>query len=233
MYIAILEDEATLAEEVKSCLEQDGHVAKIFTDGEALVRDLRREVFDLFILDWNVPKMNGYEVLTHMRKNLMMIEPVIFLTSADAEDEIVSALTAGADDYCLKPIRPREFVARVRSAERRSSPQLATPAEAKVILGYVFNSVDNVISFNGTDVALTEKEFNLALFMFSELDRPIARNRILIEVWGSNGAELSRTLDVHVAWIRKKLNIGANGDKLRLTAVYGYGYRLMQTFPEE
>lgn len=233
MHIAILEDEATLAEEVKNYLEQDGHTARIFTDGESLVRILGREIFDLFILDWNVPKMNGYEVLTHMRKTLVMAEPIVFLTSTDAEDEIVSALSAGADDYCIKPIRLREFLARIHSVERRSNQQPAAVSVAKVILGYTFNPVDNVISFDGMDVPLTEKEFKLALFMFSELDRPVSRNRILIEVWGTSGAELSRTLDVHIAWIRKKLNIGASGDRLRLTAVYGYGYRLMQTFSEE
>lgn len=233
MHIAILEDESTLAEEVKNYLEQDGHTAKIFTDGEALVRILRREIFDMFILDWNVPKINGFEVLTHMRKTLMMTEPIIFLTSTDAEEEIVSALSSGADDYCIKPIRLGEFLARIHSVSRRINKQPAAVTGAKVILGYSFNAVDHIISFDGNEVELTEKEFNLALFLFSEMDRPISRNRILIEVWGTNGAELSRTLDVHIAWIRKKLNIGATGDKLRLTAVYGYGYRLMQTFTED
>lgn len=233
MHIAILEDEVTLAEEVKFYLEQGGHTAKIFTDGEALVRILSREIFDLFILDWNVPKINGFEILTHMRKSLAMSEPIVFLTSTDAEEEIVSALTAGADDYCVKPIRLREFMARIGSVERRFKKAPAVSTNEQQLFGYSFNNVTHTISFNGQDVDLTEKEFNLALFLFSEADRPISRNRILLEVWGTSGTELSRTLDVHVAWIRKKLNIGANGDKLRLTAVYGYGYRLMQNLTEE
>jgi DNA-binding response OmpR family regulator len=233
MYIAILEDEFTLAEEVKNYLEQNGHHAKIFIDGEALLRALTRENFDLFILDWNVPKISGYEVLVRMRKNLGMVEPIVFLTSTDAEDEIVSALSAGADDYCVKPIRLREFSARIQSVQRRSNKQPVSALEATDILGYNFNAVDNVISFNGHKVPLTQKEFNLALFLFSELDRPISRNRILLEVWGTANVELSRTLDVHIAWIRKKLNIGSSGQTLRLTAVYGYGYRLMQTFTED
>jgi DNA-binding response OmpR family regulator len=233
MHIAILEDESILAEEVKNYLEQDGHTAKIFVDGEALIRVLSRETFDMFILDWNVPKINGFEVLTHMRKTLKMAEPVIFLTSTDAEEEIVSALSSGADDYCIKPIRLGEFLARIHSVMRRMNKQVATTSGEKVISGYTFNTVDRIISFDGNEVALTEKEFNLAVFLFSELDRPISRNRILIEVWGTNSDELSRTLDVHIAWIRKKLNIGAAGNQLRLTAVYGYGYRLMQIFSED
>ena len=234
MHIAILEDETTLAEEVKLYLERDGHSATIFVDGEALLRALPRETFDLFILDWNVPKINGYEVLVRMRKNLRMIEPIVFLTSTDAEDEIVAALSAGADDYCIKPIRLREFSARISSAQRRVHMTHA-PAfgREKEILGYRFNPITNLVRFDDQDVTLTEKEFALASFLFSELDRPLSRNRLLIEVWGSTGPELSRTLDVHIAWIRKKLHIGASGSRARLVAVYGYGYRLMQTFPEE
>jgi DNA-binding response OmpR family regulator len=232
MRVAILEDEITLAKEVQSYLEQDGHSVKIFTDGESLVRVLRREIFDLFVLDWHVPKINGYQVLTHMRKTLSMSEPIIFLTSADAEDDVVSTLSAGADDYCIKPIRPREFLARIHSVDRRLNKRQSMPAEMKVIFGYAFNPVNHVISFDGRDVVLTEKEFNLAL-LFSGINQPFSRHRILSEVWGTSGDELSRTLDVHIAWIRKKLYIGAHGGALRLTAVYGYGYRLMQTFTDD
>lgn len=233
MRIAILEDEATLADELKTFLSQSGNEVKVFSDGEALVRVLRRGMFDLYVLDWHVPKINGLEVLKHMRHTLSMTEPVIFLTSANAENEIVEALTNGADDYCIKPIRLREFLARLHSIERRSNRPIPSPTEAKEILGYTFNPVDHVISFEDQRVVLTDKEFSLALLLFSEVDRPIARNRILLEVWGVAGDELSRTLDVHVAWIRKKLNIGANSNVLRLSSVYGYGYRLMQVFSED
>ena len=233
MHIAILEDEATLAMEVKQYLEQDGHTVKIYADGQALVRMLGRELFDLYVLDWNVPKMNGYEVLNHMRKHLEMTEPVVFLTSTEAEEEIVAALTAGADDYCIKPIKPKEFLARIQSVGRRLGGQSSRGQTRKVILGYSFHPADHVVTFDARSVELTEKEFKLASFLFDEVDRPLARNRILMEVWGGSGDELSRTLDVHIAWIRKKLNIGASGNHLRLTAVYGYGYRLMQTAGEE
>lgn len=234
MRVAILEDEATLAEEVKDCLEKNGHIAKIFADGESLLRALPREAFDLFILDWNVPKINGFDVLSRMRKNLAMTEPIVFLTSTDEEGEIVAALEAGADDYCIKPIRLREFLARICSVQRRVQKTNA-PAfgREKEIMGYRFHPATNLVRFDDQDVTLTEKEFALASFLFSELDRPLSRNRLLIEVWGSTGPELSRTLDVHIAWIRKKLHIGASGSRARLVAVYGYGYRLMQTFPEE
>lgn len=233
MYIAILEDEATLAEEVKLCLEQHGHRVQVFVDGTSITRSIRRDTFDLFVLDWNVPKMNGLEVLKDMRNNLKLSEPIIFLTSTDDESAIVEALSEGADDYCVKPVRLKEFMARVRALERRSGKTNAPASETKVIADFTFNPVDQSVKFGNEVVVLADKEFNLALFLFNNLDRPISRNRILMEIWERTDEELSRSLDVHIAWIRKKLNIGANGTAVRLTAIYGYGYRLMQVFKEE
>ncbi len=233
MYIAILEDEATLAEEVKLCLEQLGHRVKVFEDGAAITRSIRRDTFDLFVLDWNVPKMNGLEVLKDMRNNLRLTEPIIFLTSTDDESAIVEALSEGADDYCVKPVRIKEFMARVRALERRSGKNTLTSSESKVIAEFTFDPVNQTVKVADKTILLAEKEFKLALFLFNNLDRPVSRNRILMEIWERTDEELSRSLDVHIAWIRKKLNIGANGTSVRLTAIYGYGYRLMQVFKED
>lgn len=233
MYIAILEDEATLAEEVKLCLEQLGHRVKVFEDGAAITRSIRRDTFDLFVLDWNVPKMNGLEVLKDMRNNLRLAEPIIFLTSTDDESAIVEALSEGADDYCVKPVRIKEFMARVRALERRSGKNTLLSSESKVIADFTFDPVNQTVKVADKTILLAEKEFNLALFLFNNLDRPVSRNRILMEIWERTDEELSRSLDVHIAWIRKKLDIGANGTSVRLTAIYGYGYRLMQVFKED
>lgn len=233
MYIAILEDEATLADEVKLCLEQLGHRVKVFEDGAAITRSIRRDTFDLFVLDWNVPKMNGLEVLKDMRNNLRLTEPIIFLTSTDDESAIVEALSEGADDYCVKPVRIKEFMARVRALERRSGKNTLPSSESKVIADFTFDPVNQTVKVADEIILLADKEFKLALFLFNNLDRPVSRNRILMEIWERTDEELSRSLDVHIAWIRKKLNIGANGTSVRLTAIYGYGYRLMQVFKED
>ena len=234
MYIAILEDEATLAEEVKFCLEHLGHRVQIFEDGAAITRSIRRDTFDLFVLDWNVPKMNGLEVLKDMRNNLKLTEPIIFLTSTDDESSIVEALNEGADDYCIKPVRIKEFLARVKALERRSGIGAISTAEPTVIADFIFDPVSQIVTLaDKTTVQLAQMEYRLALFLFTNLDRQVSRSRILMELWGRDNEELSRSLDVHIAWIRKKLNIGASGTSLRLTAIYGHGYRLMQVFKEE
>jgi DNA-binding response OmpR family regulator len=233
MYIAVLEDEETLAEEVRRCLETNGHRVEIFQDGAELSRIIRRDTFDLFVLDWNVPKMNGLEVLKFLRNDLKLLEPIIFLTSTGDETAIVTALSAGADDYCVKPLRASEFIARVQALERRTGKVATSPTQTKVIANFTFNSIAQTVAYEDVLIQLSEKEFNLALFLFCNLDRPISRNRILMEIWERSDEELSRSLDVHVAWIRKKLNIGATGTSVRLTAIYGYGYRLMQILKEE
>ena len=233
MHIAILEDEVTLAEEVKSCLEQAGHSVRVFYDGEDLLKHVLRDTFDMFVLDWKVPKKNGYEVLRHLRDNLKRTEPIIFLTSTDTEESIIAALSAGADDYCIKPVRLNEFNARVNALHRRTAMQSSDTSKTKVIAGFTFHSSNNQIDTPQGSVVLTEKEFTLAKCLFENLDRQIARTRLLLEVWGRSDDEISRTLDVHIAWIRRKLNIGAGSTTVRLTAIYGYGYRLMQVFSED
>ncbi len=226
MYIALLEDEPTLAQEVSKLLTDAGHTVTVFADGHSIQRALLKNTFDLFVLDWHVPGPNGFEVLQHIRQNAKLQAPVVFLTSNNAEDQIVAALNAGADDYCSKPLRPIEFTARIQAVQRRMLPQAPAEPDGELYEGFVFNRIDRTVSIDGVAVNLTEKEFELCHLLFANIERPLARNRIMQEVWGREEDALSRTLDVHVSWVRRKLGIGAQGTRLRLNVVHGYGYRL-------
>ena len=148
------------------------------------------------------------------------------LTSSSAEEQIVAVLNSGADDYCSKPLRPVEFIARVSALLRRTVPRSVADASGELAPGFIFNRVDRSVVVDGERVSLTEKEFHLCHLLFSNLERPISRNRIMKEVWGREEARLSRTPEVHVSWVRRKLGIGAQGTRLRLNVVHGYGYRL-------
>ena len=231
MHIALLEDEPSLAQEVKDLLEHAGHSVVHFADGHQIMLGVRKDTFDLFVLDWQVPGPSGLDVLAHVRDVLKLPAPVIFLTSLSAEDQIVTALTAGADDYCSKPLRPFEFMARIASLQRRMVPAHPLAHEGELLPGFVFDSINRTIQVDGQTVTLTEKEYELSRLLFENPERPISRNRLMKEVWGREEDSLSRTLDVHISWIRRKLNIGANADKLRLVVVHGYGYRLMKMPP--
>lgn len=227
MYIALLEDEPTLAQEVSKLLTDAGHTVSVFGNGNAMLRALLKDTFDLFVLDWHVPGPNGFEVLQHIRQNAKLLSPVVFLTSNNAEDQVVAALNAGADDYCSKPLRPTEFMARMQAVQRRALPSAVSgQSEGELYEGFVFNRVERTVTIDGQTVNLTEKEYELSHLLFVNMERPLARNRIMQEVWGREEDALSRTLDVHISWVRRKLGIGAQGTRLRLNVVHGYGYRL-------
>lgn len=231
MHIALLEDELSLSQEVKQLLEQAGHSVVHFADGYQIMQGLRKDTFDLFVLDWQVPGPSGMDVLLHLRDVLKLVTPVVFLTSHSAEDQIVKALGAGADDYCSKPLRPFEFMARIAALQRRLMPASHMAHEGELLPGYMFDSINRTISVDGQLVSLTEKEYELSRLLFENPERPISRNRLMKDIWGREEDALSRTLDVHISWIRRKLNIGANADKVRLVVVHGYGYRLMKIPP--
>jgi DNA-binding response OmpR family regulator len=233
MHIALLEDETTLAREVEGLLVSAGHTVAHFEDGHQIMRGLLKDTFDFFVLDWHVQGPSGLEVLKHVRETLKLTTPVVFLTSNNAEEQIVQALNAGADDYCAKPLRAFEFMARMAALQRRMSPPVSSSLNAELLPGYVFDHVKRMVKVDGEPVVLTEKEYELTRLMFENPDRPIARNRIMKEIWGREEDALSRTLDVHVSWIRRKLNIGANSDNVRLVVVHGFGYRLMKMTPSE
>jgi two-component system response regulator RegX3 len=233
MYIGLLEDEPHLAQYVKDVLEGAGYTVAVFGNGEDMVKAIGRDTIDLFVLDWRVPRMSGLEVLKHIREVKGIKEPVLFLTSRTDEQDITKALNAGADDYCIKPVRPQEFLARIRAVLRRTNPDHGNTDTARTLLGYTFNKLDNSVHFNNQHVVLSEKEFKLALFLFENHERAVSRERLMQEIWGGQGDALSRSLDVHVSWLRKKLDLSASSQTLRLKPIYGFGYRLMAIQDEQ
>jgi DNA-binding response OmpR family regulator len=227
MYIGLLEDEPQLAQHVREILENAGHTVNVFSNGADMIKAVGRDTIDLFVLDWRVPRVSGLEVLKHIRNVRGLKEPVLFLTSRTDEQDITEALNAGADDYCTKPVRPQEFLARISALLRRTYPDRNDQQTTRSLLGYLFNKLDNSVQFGNETVTLSEKEFKLALFLFENHERAVSRGRLMQEVWGGEGDALSRSLDVHVSWLRKKLDLAATSKNLRLKPIYGFGYRLM------
>ncbi len=231
MHIAVLEDEEILSEYLRSLLIKAGHEVTVFEDGMQITKALNKQRFDLFVLDWNVPKLTGLDVLKYIRIDLASSHPVIFLTSNQDEIDVVAALQSGADDYCVKPVRPQELLARINALARRAYPEVihTFPHEIK---GYVFDDSSRSVRFEDNIVVLSEKEFDLAYFLFCNFDSPLSRKQILIKVWGKEnqdfGRESTRTLDVHVTFIRRKLKVGADSEKIRLVSIHGFGYRLVE-----
>lgn len=227
MRIAVLDDDSAQADLVCQTLTDAGHICHTYTSGRELVRQLRRQTFDLLVLDWNVPDMSGEEVLRWVRGSLSERLPVLFMTSRGGESDITSILNTGADDYMVKPVSPAVLLARVGSLLRRTY-YLKPPAAKEVFGELEFDLGARHVVVRGAKVSVTQKEFELALLLFQHLGRPLSRAHILDVIWKQASNIPSRTMDTHVSMLRSKLGLRPEHG-YRLTPIYGYGYRLERT----
>ena len=225
MRIAILEDDPSQADLIRVWLVGAGHACHIYGRGREFTRAMMRESFDLLVLDWELPdQFHGDQVLAWVRANIRDHIPVLFTTARDTEQDIVQALKAGADDYLIKPLRRGEVLARVEALGRRARPQIR--AEEKLRAGDLEIDIDRrVILRLGEPVELTQKDFDLAVFLFRNIGNLVSSGHILESVWGRSPDINTRTVDTHVSRLRTKLRlVPENG--WRLAAVYQHGYRL-------
>ena len=222
MHIAILEDDADQRALIGLLAATGGHSHTGFSTVASLLVGLKHEHFDALLLDWMLPDGSGDEALDWVRNNLDWKIAILVLTACDDELTVVKALQAGADDFLVKPPKPQELLARLKAAARR-----ATPGGLPVLrLGaYEIDIPRHLLSMDGQPVTLTQKEFDLAVYLFQSPARLLSRDHLLNKVWGINADVDTRTVDTHVSRLRKKIFLdGSKGWKM--TPVYGYGYRL-------
>jgi len=224
MKIASLEDDLDQARRIHQVLTAAGYTCTSYHQSRDLLAALRTENFDLVLLDWHLPDIDGDDVVRWLRTNIGPRVPVIFLTNRSSEDDLVEGLRAGADDYIVKPLRPLELLARVAALLRRS--QIAEPANDSFdVASYRVEPAARVISLNGAPVTLAPKEFELALLFFRNQGRLMSRDVLAECVWNREIPATSRTLDTHLSNIRQKLQLRPENG-VRLTSSYALGYRL-------
>lgn len=231
MRVAILEDDPAQIDLVTLWLNNSGFNCHVFTYGKEFTRALTRESFDIFLLDWELPDITGADVLQWIRQNVRDATPVIFTTARDREEDIAAMLKAGADDYIVKPLRKMELLARIHAVMRRSRNE--KPADDVFEIGeFRVNVESRTVHRHGQQVELTQKGFDLAVFLFRNLSRLLSRGHILENVWGRSSNLNTRTVDTHVSRLRSKLGLVPEHG-WRLVAIYQHGYRLEQIHKDE
>jgi DNA-binding response OmpR family regulator len=201
--ILIVEDEPTLVATLRYNFEREGFQVRTAGDGEAALGAARGDRPDVIILDLMLPKMDGLEVCRILRREIAT--PILMLTAKTEEVDKVVGLEIGADDYVTKPFGMRELVARVRALLRRSeqAPQQDTES---VSAGDIAVDFGRRQAFRaGEPLALKPKEYELLAFLLRNRGRAFTRDQLLNQVWGYDFAGDSRTVDVHVRWLREKI----------------------------
>lgn len=223
MHIALLETKQEQARQTQAILAERDYQCDTFQSGKAFISAVLHRSYDLLILDWQAPDMTGIHVLKQVRAQLSWLIPVIFLTERDSEQDIVYALNAGADDYLIKPARQAELIARISALARRVNPDNDTKTLSFGPFG--IDTQARTISLHGELLALTDKDFDLALYLFQNQGRLLSRDILLQRVWGHTHDVNTRTVDTHISRLRRRLGLNPeNGFQIR--TIYQRGYRL-------
>jgi len=224
--ILIVEDDQNLLATLKYNLLKESYDVIMAIDGAQAIEIARRERPELIVLDVMLPKLSGFEVCRILRKE--MIVPILMLTAKTEEIDKIVGLEIGADDYMTKPFSMRELMARVRAMLRRAKMAEPEPSDEKTLLKINDLEIDPArhrASLRETVLNLTPKEFDLLVFLAKNKGFVFNREQLLEKVWGYDYAGDTRTVDVHIRWLRQKIETDPANPRNLLT-VRGAGYKL-------
>jgi DNA-binding response OmpR family regulator len=226
--ILLVEDDRTIRETVAYNLKREGHTVLTAEDGVTGLRLAREEDPDLIVLDLMLPRMSGLDVCRVVRAERPV--PIVMLTARDTESDMVGGLELGADDYITKPFSMRELIARVHALLRRDRiSREAADASAGDQLeanGLVLDAVAHEVRRDGQAIAMRPKEYDLLEYLMRHPGHALSREQILEAVWGYSYAGGTRTVDVHIRWLREKLEADAS-QPARIVTVRGVGYKFV------
>jgi DNA-binding response OmpR family regulator len=231
--ILVVEDEPSLQETLVYNLEKQGYTVEAVGDGRTALEAARRLKPDLIVLDIMLPELDGFEVTKILRREMNV--PILMLTARDDEIDRVVGLEVGADDYLTKPFSMRELLARVKAQLRRAqllrdemekvkSSESPIPLETLIFDNLIINQTRREVTLDGQVLALRPQEYELLLFFAQHKRQMLSREFILERVWGWDYIGDSRTVDVHVRWLRQKIEKNPASPQ-RIVTVRGGGYR--------
>lgn len=243
MHIAILDDDPAIREQLSALVVNEGRSAPAawgidpslkwrvdtYDCIRAMIRGLKQHTYSLVLLDWELPDGCGLDVLQWMNTYLEAPPATIMMPHQDSESDAVEALRLGAEDFVSKPFRSQELVARTLAVlRRRLGHGKVVDLLAPLVHGNLrLDPRQERITLGDDSIKLTHQEYRLTLLLLRNLNRPLTRAYLYENVWGQEESCLSRTLDVHIYRIRKKLELTADKG-WQLASIYGYGYRLQR-----
>ncbi len=221
--VLLVEDDPAIAQPLTRALQREGYQVRPAPTGGAAVAAFGENAAEitLVILDLGLPDLDGLEVCRRIRSSGRDL-PVLMLTARTDEADFVVGLDAGADDYVAKPFRMAELLARVRALLRRRVPALMEVGGVRVETG------SRRVEVDGVEVTLSNKEFELLRVMMSRAGQVVTREEILAEVWNDPTMKTSKTLDMHMSWLRRKIarpDSATHGGEQRISTVRGVGFR--------
>ncbi|AZI59565.1 DNA-binding response regulator [Nakamurella antarctica] len=225
MTVLLAEDDPDISEPLARALEREGYAVLLAKDGQSALDQALEGDISLVILDLGLPIWDGLDVCRRIRQ-AGKSTPVLMLTARTDEADFVVGLDAGADDYVAKPFRTGELLARVRALLRRRSPEILECSGIRMDLGARQVTVD------GAPVGLANKEFELLRILMAHAGDVVTREQVLEEVWADPAMKNSKTLDMHMSWLRRKISPADSEDTAekpeiehRITTIRGLGFR--------
>ena len=222
--VLVVDDEPAIREMIAFALQRNGLNVQLASDAHEALLAISSNRPDIILLDWMMPGVSGLELTRRLRRDSLTQDiPIIMLTAKVSEDDKVSGLEAGTDDYVIKPFSPRELMARIKAVLRRST---ATDEDGRLKQGdLTLDTVSKRVLLDGSEVSMGPTEFRLLEFFMSHPGRSYSRTQLLDHVWGANAYLEERTVDVHIRRLRKALE--PSHASRYVQTVRGHGYRFM------
>jgi DNA-binding response OmpR family regulator len=224
--ILLVEDEPGLRRTVKDLLASSGYTVETSQDGADAQTRAEAESFDLIVLDVMLPSKSGFDVAKALRKN-GVLTPILMLTARTELNNKLQGFKAGADDYLTKPFEPPELLVRIEALLRRSDTGVRKKLANYDVHGMSFDFAKARMTKKGQVISLSERECRLLQHLIESRGEVVTRDELLQEVWGYSEAPMTRTVDVHISWLRQKLEDDPANPQ-HIVTVHGQGYRFVE-----
>jgi DNA-binding response OmpR family regulator len=219
--ILMVEDELPLGSLLKESLQGHGYDVTWVQDGKEAIGLIQKNVYDLCLLDVNLPSVSGYKIANKVREKNEWV-PIIFLSAQSLEEDILAGFDHGGDDYITKPFSNKELLKRIEVLLKRAKRGVREVPQSIAFSGYVLDCANLQLIDGGQKHSLTQREADLLMYIVQQANQVLKREDILLDVWGKNDYFLGRSMDVFMAKLRKYFSESKN---VSIETIYGVGFR--------